>query len=112
MSIKDCMNGERSILFGFRLHGQTHQQFQMANEQFEDVSMGALRPAELIRSYGELYTDARVEALDALDRLPPLKGLDVLKLKICFSVVVVSTRVITVKPITGNINLFQKLGLR
>jgi hypothetical protein len=81
---------EKNICLSARLHGQTLQQFQLGNDQFEDISLGSQRPAELIRRYGELYTDGRVETLDALDRLVPLKGLDVLKLKILFSVVVVS----------------------
>ena len=62
----------------------------MGNDQFEDAALGPQRPAELIRRYGELYLDSRVDALDALDRLAPLKDLDVLKLKILFSVIVVS----------------------
>ncbi|XP_076439683.1 uncharacterized protein LOC143279514 isoform X2 [Babylonia areolata] len=89
-----------------RLAGQAQQRFQMGTgissnssgssrhgaqaPQFEDLSLGAQRPTELIRRYGDLYLDSRVEALDALDRLGPLDGLDVLKLKILFSVVVLS----------------------
>ncbi|KAL8616551.1 hypothetical protein ACOMHN_036583 [Nucella lapillus] len=74
-----------------RLVGQAHQQFQLGgHQQCEDVSLGSQRPAELIRRYGDLYLDSRVEALDALDHLGPLRGLDVLKLKILFSVVVLS----------------------
>ncbi|XP_070212165.1 uncharacterized protein [Littorina saxatilis] len=73
-----------------RLVGQAHQQFQMGNAQFEDLSLGQQRPTELIRRYGDLYLDSRVEALDALDRLVPLTDLDVLKLKILFSVIVLS----------------------
>ena len=41
--------------------------------------------------YGELYAQTRVETLDALDRLKELNGLDDLKSKLLFSVIVVST---------------------
>ncbi|KAK7494663.1 hypothetical protein BaRGS_00014061 [Batillaria attramentaria] len=73
-----------------RLSDQVHQQFQLGNQQFEDLALGTQRPAELIRRYGDLYLDGRVDALDALDRLTPLNDLDVLKVKILFSVVVLA----------------------
>ena len=44
----------------------------------------------LIRCYGNLYSQGRVEALKALDSLPQLKDSSELKSKILFSVVVVS----------------------
>ena len=48
------------------------------------------RPAHLVRRYGELYSQLRLETLDALDKLPPLVNSDELKIKLLFSVVVVS----------------------
>ena len=52
----------------------------------------------LVRCYGNLYAAARVDALDALDNLPPLKDADELKSKILFSVVVVSRFDVTPPP--------------
>lgn len=49
------------------------------------------RPAHLVRRYGELYSQLRLETLDALDKLPPLVNSDELKIKLLFSVVVVSS---------------------
>ena len=48
------------------------------------------RPAALVRRYGELYSQLRLETLDALDKLTPLVNSDELKIKLLFSVVVVS----------------------
>ena len=48
------------------------------------------RPAALVRKYGELYSQLRLETLDSLDKLPPLVNSDELKIKLLFSVVVVS----------------------
>ena len=48
------------------------------------------RPAHLVRRYGELYSQMRLETLDALDKLAPLVNSDELKIKLLFSVVVVS----------------------
>ena len=48
------------------------------------------RPAHLVRRYGELYSQLRLETLDALDKLKPLVNSDELKIKLLFSVVVVS----------------------
>lgn len=48
-----------------------------------------------MRCYGNLYAAARVDALDSLDNLAPLKDADELKSKILFSVVVVSRPAVT-----------------
>lgn len=47
------------------------------------------RPAHLVRKYGELYSQLRLETLDTLDQLPQLVSSDELKIKLLFSVVVV-----------------------
>jgi Mitochondria-eating protein len=46
--------------------------------------------ASLVRKYGELYAQTRLDTLESLDRLPELEGLDDLKSKLLFSVIVVS----------------------
>ena len=54
------------------------------------------RPAHLVRRYGELYSQMRLETLDALDKLPQLVNSDELKIKLLFSVMVVSDSNFTV----------------
>ena len=51
------------------------------------------RPAHLVRRYGELYSQMRLETLDALDKLPQLVNSDELKIKLLFSVMVVSVSI-------------------
>merc|ERR1712223_509635 len=53
------------------------------------------RPAHLVRRYGELYSQMRLETLDALDKLKPLVNSDELKIKLLFSVVVLAFRSVT-----------------
>ena len=48
------------------------------------------RPAALVRKYGELYAQTRLETLESLDRLTELNNHDDLKSKLLFSVIVVS----------------------
>ena len=48
------------------------------------------RPAALVRKYGELYAQTRLETLDSLDKLKELDNHDDLKSKLLFSVIVVS----------------------
>lgn len=48
------------------------------------------RPCALIRRFGDLYSQARVDTLDSLDLIEQLKDADELKSKLLFSVVVVS----------------------
>ena len=49
------------------------------------------RPAALVRKYGELYAQTRLETLESLDKLKELNNHDDLKSKLLFSVIVVST---------------------
>ena len=55
-----------------------------------DVHNGDKRPAALVRNFGDLYSVARLETLDALDAIEDLIDADELKNKLLFSVVVVS----------------------
>lgn len=57
-----------------------------------DVHNGDRRPANLVRSFGELYSVARLETLDALDAIDELLDAEELKNKLLFSVVVLSFR--------------------
>lgn len=50
------------------------------------------RPAALVRKYGELYAQTRLETLDSLDKLKELDNHDDLKSKLLFSVIVLSFR--------------------
>ncbi|KAG8192451.1 hypothetical protein JTE90_017981 [Oedothorax gibbosus] len=60
--------------------------------RFENVAMGGGRPTALIRRYGNLYAQSRVDTLDALDSIPELEHAHDLKSKILFSAVVLSFR--------------------
>ncbi|XP_035226904.1 uncharacterized protein LOC118199211 [Stegodyphus dumicola] len=60
--------------------------------KFENISLGERRPTALVRQYGNLYAQARVDTLDALDALPALQDADELKSKILFSVIVLAFR--------------------
>ena len=57
-------------------------------ENFEDLNQIA-RPTELIRSYNSLYSQSRLDTLDALDNLRELSDAEDLKSKLLFSVIVV-----------------------
>ena len=50
------------------------------------------RPAALVRKYGELYAQTRLETLESLDKLKELNNHDDLKSKLLFSVIVLSFR--------------------
>ncbi len=51
----------------------------------------------LVRRYGELYSQLRLETLDALDAMPELINSDELKNKLLFSVVVVSMSAVALR---------------
>ena len=53
------------------------------------------RPAALVRKYGELYAQTRLETLESLDKLTELNNHDDLKSKLLFSVIVVSLTKVT-----------------
>lgn len=74
-----------------RLSEQARQQFDgHGQSKFEDLSLGSGRPSQLISRYGNLFSQARVDASDALDDLDDLNNVADLKGKLLFSVVVVS----------------------
>ncbi|KAH9520307.1 hypothetical protein Btru_060456 [Bulinus truncatus] len=84
---------EQEKILRERLADQVHNQFTMRSGQvFEDLNLGDQRPTSLISAYHDLYREGRVDTLDALDVMPELHGLDILKMKILFSVVVLSFR--------------------
>ena len=64
-------------------------QLERGTTKFEDINLGDNRPTQLVRRFGNLYSESRLDALDALDAVPQLSQLDDLKGKLLFSVVVV-----------------------
>ncbi|CAL4085970.1 unnamed protein product, partial [Meganyctiphanes norvegica] len=62
------------------------------NPNKENVNLGERGPSALMRRYSNLYVQARVDTLDALDSLPDLQNSEELKSKLLFSVVVLSFR--------------------
>ncbi len=56
------------------------------------LSVGERSAAALVRKYGELYAQTRVDTLESLDQLAELEQLEDLKSKLLFSVIVVSRR--------------------
>lgn len=80
--------------------------------RFENVSLGEKRPTALIRRYGNLYAQARVDTLDALDSLPELRHADELKSKLLFSVVVLAFRSIqnTITDIKSNVRRILQIS--
>lgn len=75
--------------FSSRLAEQAQRQLERGGK-FEDLNQIS-RPTELIRSYNSLYSQARIDALDALENLAEMSDADDLKSKLLFSVIVVSS---------------------
>ena len=73
-----------------RLSEQAQRQLERGASKFEDISLGENRPTQLIKRYGNLYNESRLDAMDALDELPEMTGSDDLKVKLLLSIVVVS----------------------
>lgn len=71
----------------FRLAEQAQRQLEKGGK-FEDLNQIS-RPTELIRSYNSLYSQSRIDALDALDNIREMSDAEDLKSKLLFSVVVV-----------------------
>ena len=79
-----------------RLAEQAQRQLEKGGK-FEDLNQIA-RPTELIRSYNSLYSQARIDALDALDNIREMSNAEDLKSKLLFSVVVVRPNLISSLP--------------
>ncbi|XP_078487219.1 uncharacterized protein LOC100176502 [Ciona intestinalis] len=75
-----------------RLSSQAKRSFDGGSGTFEDLSNGASRPSELARSFRSLYSDGRLQAMDALDREWKTDNSDNIKAKLLFSVMVLSFR--------------------
>ena len=73
-----------------RLAEQAQRQLEKGGK-FEDLNQIS-RPTELIRSYNALYSQARIDALDALDTVRQMSEAEDLKSKLLFSVIVVRSR--------------------
>jgi len=73
-----------------RLSEQAQRQLERGASKFEDISLGENRPTQLVKRYGNLYSEARLDAMDALDELPDMADADDLKVKLLLSIVVVS----------------------
>jgi hypothetical protein len=71
----------------FRLAEQAQRQLEKGGK-FEDLNQIS-RPTELIRLYNSLYSQSRIDALDALDNVREMSDAEDLKSKLLFSVVVV-----------------------
>jgi Mitochondria-eating protein len=74
----------------FRLSEQAQRQIEKGSTKFEDLSLGNMRPTQLIRRYGNLYSEGRLDALDALDDIPEMSNFDDLKGKLLLTILVVS----------------------
>jgi phage shock protein A len=96
--IKDTETSLKDRLEKERQRAQTLEKMASSNANKQSPSSGYTsldqRPAGLVRRYGELYSQTRLETLDCLDRLPQLVNAEELKNKLLFSVMVVriSTR--------------------
>ncbi|XP_076821020.1 uncharacterized protein LOC143466252 [Clavelina lepadiformis] len=73
-----------------RLSRQAQRSFDGGSGKFEDLSSGQARPSELARAFRNLYSDGRLQALDALDEV--CRTDDDIKSKLLFSVMVLSFR--------------------
>ncbi|PRD28599.1 UNVERIFIED_CONTAM: hypothetical protein NCL1_31884 [Trichonephila clavipes] len=76
-----------SFSFFFDRLAEQAQRMLERGARFENLCLGENRPTALIRQYGNLYAQARIDTLDSLDTLAPLRDADELKTKILFSVI-------------------------
>lgn len=75
-----------------RLSEQAQRQLERGASKFEDISLGENRPTQLVKRYGNLYNEARLDAMDALDELSDMADADDLKVKLLLSIVVLAFR--------------------
>lgn len=78
------------LCVGGRLSEQARRQLEKSSTKFEDLNLGDKRPTQLIRRYGNLYTESRLEALDALDDIAEMSEFADLKGKLLLTILVVS----------------------
>ncbi|KAL5020864.1 hypothetical protein ScPMuIL_000019 [Solemya velum] len=90
--IRQLQEREQDLINRFSERAQ--KEFKAKNNNFEDLSLGENRPTELIKRFSSLYSESRVDALDALDEIQQLEEMGVLKGKILFSIVVLSFRAV------------------
>lgn len=83
---------QREATLRARLSENAARQFERQAVDFEDLSLGENRPSRLVQRYGSLYSQSRIDALDALDDLPELADCDDLKVKLLFSILVLAVR--------------------
>jgi hypothetical protein len=83
---------ERERQLRERLSEQAQRQLERGASKFEDISLGDNRPTQLIKKYGNLYSETRLDAMDALDEMKEMNGADDLKVKLLLSIVVLSFR--------------------
>ncbi|XP_064096920.1 uncharacterized protein LOC135208546 [Macrobrachium nipponense] len=83
---------EREKKLKDRLGDRASRGVERGTGRIENLNLGERRPSALVRRYGNLYAQARVDTLDSLDALPDLKNAEELKSKLLFSVVVLAFR--------------------
>lgn len=77
-------------LFNVRLSKQAQQSFDGGSGVFEDLGTSQTRPSELAKIFQNLYSDGRLQALDALEETWGGKEHEIMKAKLVFTVTVVS----------------------
>ena len=80
----------RDPLFARRLANQGHKMTERPPAAKLDANNESEQRAAMIRCYGNLYAQSRLETLDWLDKLGELGDAEELKSKLLFSVIVVS----------------------
>ena len=109
--IKDTETSLKERLEKERQRAQTLEKMASSSTCKSSPSAGFTsldqRPAGLVRRYGELYSQTRLETLDSLDRLPQLVNAEELKNKLLFSVMVVSTISKNIELMNESICLYQ-----
>jgi len=86
-----CYTDVELLLHVCRLSEQARRQLEKTSTKFEDLSLGDRRPTQLIRRYGNLYTEGRLDALDALDDVTEMTEFADLKGKLLLTILVVSS---------------------
>ena len=79
------------VCFLCRLSEQARRQLEKTSTKFEDLNLGDRRPTQLIRRYGNLYAEGRLDALDALDDVTEMAEFSDLKGKLLLTILVVSS---------------------